>query len=126
MGFKTLIHVNEMGRWGMALGSINNFLNAVDGDETDIVVLANGEGVRGYLVCGDKLSGKGHCSTGMTGHISMMASLNKKGVSFLACKNALVAHGIKIEDLPEFVIVMPAGMVVLVKLQHEGFAYINP
>jgi len=32
--FKTLIHVNEMGCWGMALGSINNFLNAVDGDET--------------------------------------------------------------------------------------------
>lgn len=90
------------------------------------MVLANGEGVRGYLVYGDNLSEKGHCSTGMTGRISMMAPLNKKGVSFLACKNALVAHGIKTEDLPEFVIVVPAGMVVLVKLQREGLAYINP
>ena len=55
-----------------------------------------------------------------------MADLSKKGVSFLACKNALAAHNISLDALPPFVTVAPAGMVELVKLQTQGFAYIKP
>jgi intracellular sulfur oxidation DsrE/DsrF family protein len=126
MKFRTLIHVNEMARWNVALGSIDNFLNAVDSNEIDIVVLANGEAVKEYLVCRDGLHAKDRFCRETTGPISMMTSLNQKGVSFLACRNALAAHGINAKDLAEFVIVVPAGMVVLVELQSKGFAYIKP
>ncbi|HHY41379.1 MAG TPA: hypothetical protein GX514_00790, partial [Thermoanaerobacterales bacterium] len=40
--------------------------------------------------------------------------------------NALAAHGIQKENIIEFVDVVPAGVLELVKKQNEGYAYIKP
>jgi len=126
MKLKALIHVNEAARWEIALGNIANLLKAAGEDDVEIVLLANGEGVDGYVAHGRNGPKKGACSIDMADRISAMTALSKKGISFLACRNALAAQNISLDDLPQFVTVVPAGMVQLIKLRDQGFAYIKP
>ncbi len=128
MKLKALIHVNEAARWEIALGNIANLLKAAGEDDVEIVLVANGDGVNGYVAHGRNGPKKGACSIDMdmTDRISTMTALSKKGISFLACRNALAAQNISLDDLPQFVTVVPAGMVQLIKLQDQGFAYIKP
>lgn len=49
-----------------------------------------------------------------------------QGLSIRACNNALVANKIKPEELFPQCSVVPAGIVEIVDLQHEGYAYIKP
>lgn len=47
-------------------------------------------------------------------------------VVFHACANAMRANHISESSLPEQVIVVPAGVLDLVELQSQGYAYIKP
>ena len=58
--------------------------------------------------------------------ISTMESLNIKGVKFVACNNALMAHNIEKYNIIHFVDIVPAGVLELVVKQSEGYAYIKP
>ncbi|MBU5583354.1 DsrE family protein, partial [Enterococcus sp. S181_ASV_20] len=48
------------------------------------------------------------------------------GVTFHACNNAMRANQITKEQLPENVVVVPAGVLDLIELQAQGYAYIKP
>ena len=52
--------------------------------------------------------------------------LNLKEVVFHACANAMRANHVSESSLPEQVIVVPAGVLDLVELQSQGYAYIKP
>ncbi len=136
---KTLIHVNEPERWPVAISNIINLLNDVGDSNIDVIVVSNGAGVKGYI---PRLSGEGTvsgevtvgeaCIPGATvtsplmDALKKMEELSKRGVKFLACRNALKANNIPEESLPDFVRVIPAGMTELIKRQAEGYAYIKP
>ncbi len=121
---KCLIHVNEPERWPVAIGNIVNLLNDVGDKNITVIVVSNGAGVKGYISCAEE--GSGVCAPGVMDTLKKMEDLSKRGVRFLACRNALRANDIDEKDLPSFVEVIPAGMTELIKRQAEGFAYIKP
>lgn len=49
-----------------------------------------------------------------------------EGVTFHACSNAMRANKIVKEQLPKDVVVVSAGVLDLIELQAEGYAYIKP
>ena len=63
------------------------------------------------------------------GHIwygSTLAELAQGGTVVAACQNALRANQIDPQQLPDFVRVVPAGVVEIAQRQEEGFSYIKP
>ncbi|MGD1076474.1 MAG: DsrE family protein, partial [Thermodesulfovibrionales bacterium] len=66
------------------------------------------------------------CAVGVSAGRADMENLSKRGVLFLACRNALTAQQIGAESLPDFVTIVPAGITEIVKRQADGFAYIKP
>ena len=55
-----------------------------------------------------------------------MTDLALTGVQFSACNNALNGLGIAKEQLPEYVQIVPSGVLHLIEKQHQGYAYIKP
>jgi len=111
MNFDTVFHVSDNNIWQKALNNINNYLLDIGETSAQIEVVANANAVSGYF---------------NTDLIAKMHQLNKKGVRFFACKNALKAHNLEISLLPSFIDTVPAGITALVIKQQEGYAYIKP
>ena len=107
---KVLFHVDEIEKWKLTLKNINNFLNGAK--DSDILVVANAVAVKGYLPDYELFE--------------TMEELNKKGVVFSACNNALKGNNINPEDIGEFVKIVPAGVIEIAEKQMEGYAYIRP
>ncbi len=122
---KALIHVNEPEKWQVAIGNIKNLLRDVGDNGVEVIVVSNGAGVKGYV--GGVEQGGAVCALPGQGSLrNEMEELSKRGVKFLACKNALMANNIDERLLPEFVKVITSGMTELIRRQSEGFAYIKP
>ncbi len=115
MHYDLLVHVDlaDAARMTMALTNIKNYQKALQGQEYSVVVLANAGAVPFYLEKSEA-------------HAETIKELAASGVTFKACINALNKHGIKPEELPSFVEVVPAGIVEIVDLQRAGFAYLKP
>ncbi|MFA5354395.1 MAG: DsrE family protein [Thermodesulfovibrionales bacterium] len=114
---KVVFHVNEPDRWNVALGNITNLIKAAGEGSADISVLANGPSVTAYADA-EK--------------VEAMKGLAEKGARFLACRNSLnkmCSEGslcISEASLPSFITVVPAGIVELIRLQQDGYAYVKP
>jgi len=127
MKLKLVVHVNEPERWPVAISSITNFLNDAGDENADVVVVVNGAGVRGLVDGAPKTGIQGEACAIMAGaSIPEMERLSTRGVTFLACHNALRSQNIDPEDLPSFVRVVAAGMTEMVRLQMDGYAYVKP
>ena len=115
MFYDLLVHVDlaDEGRFGMALTNIVNYRKALVGEDYKVVVLANAAAVR-FLKREDNVHAEG------------VRALAAEGVDFRACQNATNKFNIPDSDLLDCVTVVPAGVVEIVKLQREGFAYIKP
>ncbi|MDO7787696.1 DsrE family protein [Desulforamulus aquiferis] len=111
---KVLFHVSENEVWPKALTNIQNFLKDVSDNQVEIELVANAGAVNFYYD-NDKVNLH-----------EQMSSLSSRGVKFAACRNALQAHSLKEELLPEFVQVVPGGITEIVKKQSMGFIYIKP
>ena len=59
-------------------------------------------------------------------YLSTLAELAQGGTVVAACQNALRANQIDPQQLPDFVRVVPAGVVEIAQRQEEGFSYIKP
>jgi len=108
-----LFHVNEPDRWAHALLNIANLLRDVGAERVTVEVVANGPAVRAYA------EGDGET-------LRQMRELHGRGVTFVACRNALRMQSIPEESLPPFVTVVPAGITEIARKQAVGFAYIKP
>lgn len=111
--FRVVFHVDEIERWGLLLTNVANLLVAAEGDTIEVKVVANAVAVRQYV----RSEGE---------HVEAMAQLARKGVLFVACNNALRSQNIDPSALLDFVEVVPAGVMELVRLQHQGYAYLKP
>lgn len=113
--YKVIFHIDENNKWKLLLNNVNNLLSAVIDDKIDIEVLANSEAVKYYDISKD-----------LDTDISFIEELQKRGVKFVACNNALKANKVEKSKLIEFVEIVPAGVLELVEKQAEGYAYIKP
>lgn len=111
---KVIFHIDEIIKWKLLLKNVSNLLNAIENEKFFIEVLANSEAVKYYDINQDS-------DADLT-----MASLNEKGVQFVACNNALQAYDIEKSNIIHFVDIVPVGIYELVKKQNEGYVYIKP
>lgn len=109
---KVLFHLNETDKWKATLNNLNNFIKGGENYNKEIVVVVNGEAVKGYLKGTDKMDN--------------IISLYKSGVKFVACNNSLKGNNILKEDMLELVEVVPVGVIFITLMQKEGYGYIKP
>ncbi len=115
MHYDLLVHVDlpDATRMSMALTNIENYKKALVEQEYTVVVLANAGAVQFFV--------KDNAT-----HAQSMQDLAAQGIVFKACQNALNKASIKAEELLPFVQIVPAGIVEVVDLQRQGYAYIKP
>lgn len=101
-------------RLAMALSNIKNLFKAVPYKQCKVRVVANGDAVK--LFHKDKIGP----------HAKDIEELHKLGVVFSTCWNAMAKHNIQKSDLFQACEVVPAGIIELIDLQAQGYAYIKP
>lgn len=118
MNYDVCLHLDakDPAMLALVLRNAENYLNGLPGESCRIDVVANGGGAPLFAAEGpefDALKAK-------------TAALLERGVRFKVCANALAEHGIAQDRLWPGCRVVPAGLVEIVRLQREGFAYIKP
>ena len=118
MNYNLCLHIDarDPAILGLVLRNAQNYLNALPGESFQLVVVANGGGAPLFAEAGPVFADL---------RAKTMA-LMESGVSFKVCANALADNAVEHERLWPGCEVVPAGMVELVRLQREGFAYIKP
>src|SRR5208283_3947814 len=114
--YKVVFHLDldQEARLVLALENIKNLFKEVPPQQCQVNVVANGKAVT--LFPKDKVGERA----------SDMAELHKLGVGFKMCRNALAKNKIEKADLFEVCEIVPAGILELINLQQEGFAYVKP
>lgn len=115
MNYDLLLHLDsgEEDMFRLVVRNANNYLNGLPGEKFELDVVANGAGVRHFTAGHDELR-------------QLAEPLMERGVRFKLCANALADNGIDPVNLWPGCLVVPAGLVEIVKLQRAGFAYIKP
>jgi intracellular sulfur oxidation DsrE/DsrF family protein len=98
----------------MALNNITNLLKEIPAEKTSIYLVANGAAAKLFR------------RESALRYASDIQRLSGKGVRFLVCNNSLNNFGIRQDELVESCEVIPAGIVELIRLQTNGYAYIKP
>ena len=111
MSWNVVFHIDELDKWNLLIGNINNFLNSMEGEVSLINVVVNASAVCGVI---DKE------------YKNSIKSLCQKGVQVECCKIALAGNGIDEKNLPAEIIIIPSGIKRLVELQHKDYSYIKP
>ncbi|MGC8492639.1 MAG: DsrE family protein [Syntrophobacteraceae bacterium] len=113
---KVVFHLdlNDLERMNIALNNLFNLLKDPFGKDAQACVLANAQAVRLFA------------KNAALSTEARIRELQEKGVRFLLCNNSLTALGLGREKLVEGCETVPAGVVELIRLQQEGFAYIKP
>jgi uncharacterized protein len=113
---KVVFHVDsdQEGRLLMALENTKNLFKEIPPQQCSVQIVANGKAV--ILFRKDR-AGK---------FASEMEALHEKGARFKACRNSMSKNNLERSDLLGVCDVVPAGILELINLQHEGFAYIKP
>jgi intracellular sulfur oxidation DsrE/DsrF family protein len=95
--------------WDLTIRNLNNFIKDID-EEFSIAVVANGDAVNGYL------------DAKRSDQMRMLS----KHVTFVSCLNSMKKEHIEADTLPDFVKIVPSGVVEIAKLEEKGFHYIKP
>lgn len=116
MEIKAVFHIDweQEENLKMAITNITNLLKIVPQEGKDICVLANGPAVKLFQ------------QARALGYASDIQGLSDKGVHFRVCNNALNHFGVAKDSLVSPCEVVPAGIMELIRLQAEGYAYIKP
>lgn len=114
MVVKVIFHIDELSKWSLLLKNVQNLTKAVDVKNSRIEILANSEAVGFYA------------DSALSSDRILMQDLSRTGVMFVACNNALKGMKIQKEMLPQFVEVVPVGVLELIEKQSQDYAYIKP
>ena len=116
MLYKAVFHINldDDTPMNQGLNNVTNLLLAIPDHDHDLIVLINGPAVR--LVAED----------GCDPYIERIKNLKGQGVRFQACRNALNKFDVDPDKLVDECEIIPAGIVALIELQNDGYAYIKP
>ena len=115
MNYDLVVHVdlNDAGILGLALNNIANYCAALPDEKFRVRMVVNGPAVQ--------LFRRATCP-----HAERISELSAKGITFALCANALRSFSVASEELLPSCEIIPAGIVELIRLQREGFAYIKP
>lgn len=114
---KVVYHISDTE--SQALGALRNLRNHLDTDPTaKIIVVTHAQGVD-FLMEGAK-DKNGSLYAGP------VSALKSRGVSFEVCEITLKTRGLKKDQFLQEADFTPSGVVRLVKLQGQGYAYIRP
>lgn len=113
---QVVFHVDEMAKWPLALGNIKNLIQYGKEANLDyqIVIVANSEAV---LLLDERKEDVQQ---------DAIPSLLQAQVQIHACQNALRSNHIDASHLLSGIQITPAGVVDLIALQQQGYAYIKP
>ena len=112
--YKLVMHVDkEDGSLSVALRNAVNFVSAMENDSYEMVLVVNSKAV----VLLREASGE---------FDKALEDACCKGLSVRVCNNALNEKGMSPDELYPQCTIVPAGVVEIVRLQKEGFAYIKP
>ena len=116
MNYRAVFHVDQEDAaiFSLALTNVGNLLRAIPEHHADLILLFNGPAVK--LL-------EAEASAPFREEIWQ---LQQARVSFKVCRNALNRFNIAPEDLVEGCEIVPAGVVTLIDLQQDGYAYIKP
>lgn len=117
---KVVYHVNtdDAKTLKLALGNIQNHINAVGKDNIELKVVMHGDGLELLKIANTNPDMQ-----------SKVVNLKGQKVEFVVCNNTLVGRKINFKndlfDVAEKDIV-PSGVAELAKLQQQGYVYIKP
>jgi intracellular sulfur oxidation DsrE/DsrF family protein len=116
MAYRAVFHVDldDAKPLNIALTNVGNLIRAVADKHYDLVVLFNGPAV-GLLQVE-------RCAS----YREEIKRLQQARVSFKVCNNALKHFNVSPDSLIEGCEIVPAGIVALIELQQDGYAYIKP
>lgn len=114
MGYDVVLHMDlpDPDRFRMVARNCENYLNGLPEESFELVVVAN--------------AGAATLFTGHNELRELAEPLMARGVRFKVCANALAEHDIDPVSLWPGCLVVPAGLIEIVKLQSIGYAYIKP
>jgi len=98
----------------LALENIKNLFKEIPPLQCQVCLVSNGKAVK--LFHKDRVGQ----------HAADIEHLRRSGVRFAACRNALAKNHMEKADLHPACEIVPAGIVELIRLQGQGFAYIKP
>lgn len=112
--FTVAFHVDKIdGSLAVALNNAVNYANALSGQAYHMVLVVNSAAVKELVAEKAAL-------------LEKLQPALKLGLEVRACQNALAATDTAPEQLFAGCQVVPAGIVELVRLQKQGYAYIKP
>ncbi len=116
MQLKAVLHVDRENQGNLltAMNNIQNLFAQVGAENASVCVVANGTAVNLF---------QRERPEPYSEDIEKLAGL---GVRFLLCRNSLKGMDIPESSLLDACTVVPAGILELVKLQMEGYAYVKP
>ncbi len=113
MQYDILFHVDHTeADMNIAISNIANSLAALEGQACRLVMVVNGPAIKLMVKAGV--------------HAAALQDLLGKGLNIRVCQNAMRKFDLDSEALIPGCRVVPAGIIELVNLQREGFAYIKP
>jgi len=101
----------DQGDWSTATTLADHFIAGIKPEATEVEVLSYGPAIP-ILAKGSPVAKE-------------IADLEKLGVHFVACRNAMRAHKIAESDLLPGVTSVPSGVVELVLKQEAGYSYVK-
>jgi len=116
MNYRAVFHVDQDDAqiFALALANVGNLLRAIPERHYDLVLVFNGPAV--------SLLETEECAP----YREEIWQLQQARVSFKVCRNALNRFNIDPDNLIEGLEIIPAGVVALIELQQDGYAYIKP
>ncbi len=114
MSYDLLLHVdaNDPAVLNLAFNNAANYAKALPGESFRMILVANGPAVALFTR-----------ESPLAAREAEMAGL---GLDIRLCRNALDAFHIAADALWETCAVVPAGVLEIVLLQNQGFAYVKP
>ncbi len=97
--------------WMMTLGNIHNLMKGFGDEPVEIELVAYGPGI--VFLKNDATVAK------------EVKALESEHVHFMACQNSMNGHHLTVADMSPGVIVVPAGIVEVVKKEEAGWSYIK-
>lgn len=115
MNYDLCLHIDsqEASMLRLVLKNAANYFKALPDERFQLIVVANGPGVTHFTRENEESR-------------RVAAPLQEQGMRILVCANALADNKIEHSSLWQGCEVVPAGLVEVVRLQREGFAYIKP
>ncbi len=127
---KAVYHVNyyDAKHQTSTLINIQNHINAVGGDNLDLIVVLHGDGLSLLMypdAVGSNKMAEGNAKDVVLARIE---GLKQQGVKFQICRNTIAGRGIDMSDLYDVAEddIVQSGVAQIAILQSQGYAYLKP